>query len=347
MPNRSAIASLSLGRAWVHDLPGKLRQAAKYGFEGIEMFYEDIEYFSHSLGVGILDAATRIKHLCNALHLEIVCLQPFLFYEGLVDRIERHRLVSEKLPLWFRLAHILGTDLIQVPSNFLAPDPVTGEPRTTGDMAIIVSDLQEIADLALQQSPPIRLAYESLAWGNHVDTWEKCWEIITLVDRPNFGACLDTFNIAARVYADPTVPTGKNPDADVAIRASITRLVKTVDVRKVFFVQIVDGERLDSPLVEGHPFYVKEQPSRMSWSRNARLFAFEESRGGYLPILDIARAFFDIGFEGWVSMELFSRTLVDPDPRTPEEHARRGMDSYMKLIQKLRLGEIETIRHTL
>jgi 4-hydroxyphenylpyruvate dioxygenase len=347
MPNRSAIASLSLGRAWVHDLPGKLHQAAQYGFEGIEMFYEDLEYFGHSRGIGLLDAAIHIRELCNSLNLEIVCLQPFLFYEGLIDRVEHHRLVAEKLPLWFKLAHLLGTDIIQVPSNFLPPDPVTGESRTTGDMDVIISDLREIADLALQQSPRIRLACESLAWGNHINTWEQCWEVITRVDRSNFGACLDTFNIAARVYADPAVASGKTPDANLAIRASITRLMKTVDARKIFFVQIVDGERLSTPLIEGHPFYVKEQPSRMSWSRNARLFAFEESRGGYLPILDIARAFFDTGFEGWVSMELFSRTLADPSPRTPQEHARRGMESYRKLVQKLGLNMIESIHHTL
>jgi 4-hydroxyphenylpyruvate dioxygenase len=347
MPNRPAITSLSLGKALVHDLPEKLCQAAKYGFEGIEMFYEDLESYSHSLDIGLLDAAMHIRQLCDSLHLETVCLQPFMFYEGLIDRAEHHHLVSEKIQLWFRLAHILGTDIVQVPSNFLPPDSVTGEPRTTGDMDIIVSDLREIADLAGQQSPPIRLAYESLAWGNHVNTWEQCWEVINRVDRPNFGACLDTFNIAARVYADPEVPSGKTPNADIAIRDSITRLVETVDVRKIFFVQIVDGERLSRPLVEGHPFYVKEQPSRMSWSRNARLFAFEESRGGYLPILAVARAFFDTGFEGWVSMELFSRTLADPDPRTPKEHARRGMESYKKLVQKLGLDIRRPIRHTL
>lgn len=311
------------------------------------MFYEDLEYFSEELGVGILDSAVRARQLCDSLRLEVVCLQPFLFYEGLLDRVEQQRLATQKLPLWFAIARILGTDLIQVPSNFLPPDPDTGKPRTTGDMDIIVSDLREIADLALQQSPPIRLAYESLAWANHIKTWEQCWEVITLVDRPNFGACLDTFNIAARVYADPAVPSGKTPDADIAIRASIARLVTTVDAQKIFFVQVVDGERLSAPLVEGHPFYVKEQPSRMSWSRNARLFAFEESRGGYLPILDITRAFFDTGFEGWVSMEMFSRTLADPSRQTPEEHARRAMESYGKLMQKLGLDIVEPVRHTL
>jgi 4-hydroxyphenylpyruvate dioxygenase len=347
MPNRSAIASMSLGRAWVHDLPGKLRQAARYGFEGIEMFYEDLEYFANAGAFDPLEAAGQIRQLCDSLHLDIVCLQPFLFYEGLLDRTEHDRLVNEKLPLWFKIAHILGTDIIQVPSNFLGPDPVTGEPRTTGDMDVIVGDLREIADLAVQQSPPIRFAYESLAWGNHINTWEMCWEVIMRVDRPNFGACLDTFNIAGRVYADPASPSGKTPNADIDMQASVRRLIKTVDARKVFFVQIVDGERLSAPLVVGHPFYVEGQPSRMNWSRNARLFAFEESRGGYLPILEIARAFFDIGFEGWVSMELFSRTLADLDPRTPEQHAKRGMESYKKLVQMLRLDRIDPIRQHL
>lgn len=338
---------MSLGRAWVHDLPGKLHQAAKYGFEGIEMYYEDLEYYGIELGTGLVDAAIRIRELCDILHLEIVCLQPFLFYEGLIDRAEQKHLASIKIHLWFELAHILRTDMIQVPSNFLPPDAVTGKPRTTGDMDIIVGDLREIADLALQQSPPIRLAYESLAWANHINTWEQCWEVIDRVDRPNFGACLDTFNIAARVYGDPAAPNGMVFNAENAICESIKRLVKTVDAQKIFFVQIVDGERLSDPLIEGHPFHVKGQPSRMSWSRNARLFAFEESRGGYLPILDIARAFFQTGFQGWVSMELFSRTLADPDPSTPAEHAWRGMESYKKLIQKMGFDAISPLCHTL
>lgn len=46
----------------------------------------------------------------------------------------------------------------------------------------------------------------------------------------------------------------------------------------------------------------------MSWSRNARLFALEEVRDGYLPVLEIAREIFRLGFYRWASLELFSRS---------------------------------------
>jgi 4-hydroxyphenylpyruvate dioxygenase len=157
------------------------------------------------------------------------------------------------------------------------------------------------------------------------------------VDRPKLGICLDTFNIAARVYADPACPTGKTPNAMSDLQNYISRLLTTVEIDKVFLVQVVDGERLAAPLLKGHEWYVEEQPSWMIWSRNVRLFPFEQELGGYLPVIDIAKAIFDLGFEGWVSMELFSRTTTDSDPRTPEEHAKRGMRSWQKLVQELEL----------
>ncbi|KAI9924880.1 hypothetical protein ASPWEDRAFT_27989 [Aspergillus wentii DTO 134E9] len=336
--NRPGIASMSLGRPWIHDLPGKLHQAARYGFEGIELFFDDLDCFAqYSCNGDVTEAAQRTRQLCESLGLTIICLQPFSFYEGLLDRKEHEKHVTEKLPRWFGIARILGTDLIQVPSNFLGADPETGLSRTSSDRALIVSDLQRIADLGLQQSPPFRFVYEALCWGNHIDTWEASWEVVEAVNRPNFGLCLDTFNIAGRVYADPASPTGKNPNAEADLKASIARLRDNVDPAKVFYVQVVDGERLAAPLDEKHEFHVPGQPTRMNWSRNARLFAFEEDRGGYLPVLDVAKAFFDIGFKGWVSLELFSRTLADPNPQTPQEHARRGSESYRKLVAALKL----------
>ncbi|KLJ08355.1 4-hydroxyphenylpyruvate dioxygenase [Blastomyces silverae] len=227
--------------------------------------------------------------------------------------------------------------MIQIPANFLGPDPGTGKPRTTGDLDVIVADLREVAERGLREDPPVRFAYEALAWSTHVDTWEACWEVVQRVDRANFGICLDTFNLAGRVYADPAVRGGKVVNADANLRASLARLVAAVDVRKVFYIQVVDAERLERPLVKGHEWHVSGQPSRMSWSRNARLFAFEEERGGYLPILAVARAFFDLGFEGWVSLELFSRSTADPKPDTPAAHARRGAESWRKLVRYLGL----------
>ncbi|KAJ5568764.1 hypothetical protein N7450_011250 [Penicillium hetheringtonii] len=332
--NRPGIASMSLGRPWIHDLPGKLMQAAAHGFEGMELFFDDLDCYAQRIFNGDhLEAAHTVRRMCERLGMTIICLQPFSMYEGLLDRAESDRLINEKLPKWFTLARALGTDMIQVPSNFLGPDPKTGAPRTTGDHAVIVRDLQRLADLGAGAG--FRFVYEALCWGDHVDTWEASWDVVRDVDRPNFGLCLDSFNIAGRVYADPASPTGCTSNAAADLAASLDRLRNAnIDPAKIFYVQLVDGERLNAPLDEKHPFHVPNQPVRMNWSRNARLFPFEESRGGYLPIVDVARVFFeDLGFKGWVSLELFSRTLADPDPFTPADHARRGIDSYNKAAQ--------------
>ncbi|RHZ44497.1 sugar phosphate isomerase/epimerase family protein [Aspergillus thermomutatus] len=338
MPNRLGIGSMSLGRPGIHDLPTKLHQASRHGYQGIELFFDDLDFLARSSFNGCLIAAAHeVRRLCDTLRLSIICLQPFLFYEGLLDRTQHEHLVTEKLPQWFLLARILNTDLIQIPSNFLPPDPATGESRTTGHLPTIVADLQRLADLGRAQSPPVRFVYEALAWGTHIDTWEQAWDVVARVDRPNLGLCLDTFNLAGRVYADPAAPSGTTPHAEADLHASLQRLRARVDVAKVFYLQLVDGERLAAPLDAHHPFHVPGQPARMSWSRNARLFPFEPERGGYLPVLEVARAFFDLGFEGWVSLELFSRTLADPDPATPEAHAIRGYRSWVKLVEALKL----------
>jgi 4-hydroxyphenylpyruvate dioxygenase len=152
--------------------------------------------------------------------------------------------------------------------------------------------------------------------------------------------CLDTFNIAGRIYADPASPTGRTPDAEEAVRESISRLVAEVDVSKVFYVQVVDAERLQTPLVEGHAFYNSQQPARMSWSRNCRLFYGERDLGAYLPVKEIASAFFHgLGYQGWVSLELFNRRMADDGPEVPEELALRGAVSWAKLVRDMDLGK--------
>lgn len=260
-----AIASLSLGFPPDQFLAQKLRAAAGYGFDGIEMYFDDLKSYAKASNITLFTAAHNISALCDILCLQVICLQPFLFYEGLRDRAEHARKLNEQLPLWFEIAALLKTDLILVPSNFLGPDPIDHEPRTTGDLDVILGDLRELADNGLQRNPPIRFAYESIAWANHVNTWEAGWEIVCQVNRPNFGICLDTFNIAARVYADPAVPSGVIANADACLCSSLERLRSTVDPEKIFLLQIADGERLSSPLVEGHQFYVPGQPSLMTW----------------------------------------------------------------------------------
>ncbi|KAI3319301.1 xylose isomerase-like TIM barrel [Xylariaceae sp. AK1471] len=337
MPCRLAITSMSLGRCFAgHSFVHKIDMARLYGYQGLELFYEDLVDIAEQLPGGDtreneLEAANIIRRLCHERGIAILCLQPFAHYEGLLDRQE-HLKRLEKLEFWFQLARALHTDIVQIPSSF-GPASELSE-----DMDLAVADLQKAADMGLTQKPPIRFVYEALCFGTRYNTWEESWDIVQAVNRPNFGLCLDTFNIAGRIYADPASPSGRAPNCDEAVRESIARLVATVDVSKVFYVQVVDAERLAAPLVEGHQFYDAEQPARMSWSRNCRLFYGEKDRGAYLPVTEISRAMFQgLGFEGWVSMELFHRRMADTDAVVPKELASRGATAWSKLVRDMKL----------
>lgn len=155
------------------------------------------------------------------------------------------------------------------------------------------------------------------------------------VDRANFGTCLDAFNICGREFADPAAHDGRMLDAERALGASLERMR---DVKKVFLVQVADAERMREPLVEGLSFHIDGQPTRMSWSRNARLFPGEEDKGAYLPVLDVLRAITGqdvLGYDGWISSETISRTLVDPRPEVVKEHAQRAEISWRWMEKEL------------
>ncbi|KAJ9221755.1 hypothetical protein DTO027B5_7084 [Paecilomyces variotii] len=339
-PYKLAVTSVSLGRARFHSIREKLLQASRHGIQGIELFYEDLEHLASSfpggaISTNILLAAHHIRKLCDSLDLTVINLQPFMFYEGLLDRSEHDRIINEKLPLWFGILRILGSDTILIPSNFLPPDPTTGQVRITGNIDVIVSDLTEMADLGARQSPPVKFAYEALAWGTFVDTWEAAWDIVCRVNRPNFGIGLDTFNIAGRIYGDPTSLTRKTRTAELDFHLSMLRMSRILDPGKIFSFQLADAEYMARPLSTKHPFHVEGQPSRMSWSRNARLFPFERGLGAYLPVLEVVKTVLNLGYTGWISMEVFSTSLASPEAFVPLIQARRALDSWEILIEEI------------
>ncbi|KJR82409.1 4-hydroxyphenylpyruvate dioxygenase [Sporothrix schenckii 1099-18] len=337
-PCRLSISTLSLGQSYAgHSLEQRLDQASQHGYQGIELFYDDLEYIAQTLPLvppssftttdstvipttilmaapttaptdsQLVRAAALVRAMCATRRLAVICLQPFRHFEGLVSRDARaHRLAE--LHLWCRLAGILRTDLILIPSNFLPAGQVTGE------FKFIVQDLREAAEIAAAATPPLGVAQQ--------------------VDRPNFGLCLDTFNIAARVYADPAVSGGVQPEGPQRLTESVKELAAAVSVDRVFLVQIADGARLAAPLVPGHPLYDADSPARMTWSRQHRLFYGEDDRSGYLPVDQVLAAILgDLGYRGWLSFELFNRRTSGTDASVPAEMARRGAASWAKLVE--------------
>ncbi|KAF4981670.1 hypothetical protein FZEAL_2557 [Fusarium zealandicum] len=344
MAHKPSICTMSLGRCFAgHSLPNKLDMAQKYGFQGIEVFYEDLLDLARSLPGGgspenQITAARTIRQLCTARNLTVICLQPFMHFGGLIDRNE-HKKSLRELQLWFELVHALGTDLILFPSSFLPLKEITD------DLDLIAADFIEAAEMGLQEAPVVRFAFEALCWGTKIDTWEASWDIVQRVDTPNFGVCLDSYNILGRIYADPASPSGRTNGCEKATIESIQRLLSDIDASKVFLLQVADGERLSRPLNRNHPFYSSEQPTRMSWSRNARLFYGESQYGAYLPCKRLLKTVVQgLGFEGWLSFEVFNRRLTETDKCVPEEMARRAAESWMKMKTDLGLRTEDEIQ---
>lgn len=161
MPNQHnlapAISSMSLGRAWHHSLIHKLDCAQANGIKGIELFFEDLEYFARekightASSEDLIEAASSVFTLCQARNLEIVCLQPFSGYEALKNRAE-HDAMIEKAKLWFRIAKELKTDMVLVPATFRECEALIDS------VDVIVADLQQLADLGAKCG--IKFAYE-------------------------------------------------------------------------------------------------------------------------------------------------------------------------------------------
>lgn len=88
------------------------------------MFWEDLVFAAKRFDPdstersepAILKAAEWARGLCDANGLVVMALQPFINYDGLLDE-GKHAEQIVKLKLWFKVVKILGTDLIQVPSQ--------------------------------------------------------------------------------------------------------------------------------------------------------------------------------------------------------------------------------------
>ncbi|KAJ6057809.1 hypothetical protein N7460_001083 [Penicillium canescens] len=185
--------------------------------------------------------------------------------------------------------------------------------------------MRALADLASATKPTVSIAYEALSWGTNHSTWESALDLVNSVNRPNFGLCMDTFHEATKIWGDPSSPSGKQMYAEERLRDSLRRFVRDCPLEKLFYVQLSDGERFDPPYSVTHPWAVPGEAKEFTWSRHARPFPFESEFGGYLPIGEIARAWIvEMGFKGWVSMEVFDRRLRDGSVSV-ETAARRGL----------------------
>ena len=208
---RKSIATVSLSGA----LPDKLAAIARAGFDGVEIFDNDL--IASSLTPEQISA--RAADLGLAIDLfqplrDIEAAPPARFADNL--RRAEHK---------FRIMSRLGADLLLVCSS-VAPD-------TLDDDNLAAAQLHALADRAAAHG--IRIAYEALAWGRHVHDYLHAWRLVQLADHPNLGTCLDSFHILSRDID----PVG----------------IEAIPGEKIFYLQLADAPRLAMDVLQWSRHY--------------------------------------------------------------------------------------------
>ena len=239
-----SIATVSLSGS----LDEKLRATASAGFGAVEIFENDLLSFNGS--------PRDVGKLCRDLGLEICAFQPFRDFEGMPEP-QRNRNFA-RAERKFDLMQELGTDLLLICSNI--------SPASLGGIDRAAADFRELGERAAVRG--LRVGFEALAWGRHVNDYRDAWEIVRRADHTSIGIILDSFHALA-----PAFPTNA---------------IQSIPADKIFLVQLADAPKLGLDV--------------LSWSRHFRCFPGQ----GDLPVADFMEAVRTTGYAGPLSLEIFN-----------------------------------------
>jgi 4-hydroxyphenylpyruvate dioxygenase len=239
-----SIATVSLSG----DLAEKLEAIAAAGFKGVEIFENDLLSFHGT--------PADVRKMVADLGLDIITFQPFRDFEGMPA--ESRERIFARAERKFDLMAELGCDLLLVCSNV--------SPASLGGIDRAAADLAALGERAARHG--MRVGFEALAWGRHINDYRDAWEVVRRADHAAIGLVLDSFHIFAR--RTDLKPIGAIPRD------------------RVFLVQLADAPVLDM--------------DSLSWSRHFRNFPGQ----GELPLLDFMAALQATGFDGPLSLEIFN-----------------------------------------
>jgi 4-hydroxyphenylpyruvate dioxygenase len=145
----------------------KIIAAAEAGFDGIEVFREDI--------IGLDGPVEDIAALAGKQGIEIVGLQSLRDFEAGPEAEQAWSL--KRAERFLDLAVSIGAPMLVVCANTRS-DSIDDPDRAAADLALL-------ADMA--QSRGLRIGYEALATSKWVRNAADAWAIVKKADRPNLG----------------------------------------------------------------------------------------------------------------------------------------------------------------
>jgi 4-hydroxyphenylpyruvate dioxygenase len=260
---RTSIATVCLSGG----LDEKLAAAAAAGFDGVEVFESDL--------VASASSPTEIRRRGEDLGLSMELYQPFRDFEAVPPDRLAHNLRRARRKL--ELTCLLGAPMLLVCSSVseLAVD----------DDSLASEQLHRLATVAEEYG--VRVAYEALSWGRHVNDYEHAWRIVEAADHPALGVCLDSFHILSR---------GTGLDG-----------IGSIPSDKLFFLQLSDAPLLAMDVLQ--------------WSRHHRCFP---GQGGFdLP--GFLHRVVAAGYRGPLSLEVFNDVFRQADPGHTAVDAMRSL----------------------
>ncbi|MGZ4566337.1 MAG: bifunctional sugar phosphate isomerase/epimerase/4-hydroxyphenylpyruvate dioxygenase family protein [Blastococcus sp.] len=260
---RRAIATVCLSGT----LEDKIVAAAAAGFDGIEVFAPDL--------IASPWSPAELAARCTDLGLSIDLYQPFRDLDSTDPaRFARNLVRAERT---FDVMAALGTTTVLVCSS-VAPDAVDDDDLLAGQLGALA---------ARADARGLRVAYEALAWGRHVSTWERSWDVVRRADSPALGLCLDSFHVLSR---------GGDPAGFAAVPGG-----------KLFFLQLADAPHLAMDVLQ--------------WSRHHRLFPGQ----GAFDLPGFLRCVLAAGYTGPLSLEVFNDVFRQADPTRTAVDAMRSL----------------------
>jgi 4-hydroxyphenylpyruvate dioxygenase len=269
---RKSIATVSLSGP----LAGKLTAVAEAGFDGVEIFENDL--LSSPL------APEEVRARAADLGLSIDLFQPFRDFEAVpADVLGRNLRRAEHK---FAVMERLGAAQLLVCSS-VSPDAVA-------DDALAAEQLHALAGRAAEHG--IRVAYEALAWGRHVDDYRHAWRIVELADHPALGVCLDSFHILSR---------GSDPAG-----------IEDIPAEKIFFLQLADAPHLSMDVLQ--------------WSRHYRNFPGQ----GAFDVAGLVGHVLRAGYQGPLSLEVFNDVFRQADAGRTARDAMRSLIALEEAVSE-------------
>ncbi|SET75921.1 bifunctional sugar phosphate isomerase/epimerase/4-hydroxyphenylpyruvate dioxygenase family protein [Oceanicella actignis] len=269
---KTSIATVSISGS----LREKLAAISKIGFDGIEIFEQDF--------IADEGSPREIGRMIRDHGLEITLFQPFRDFEGLTG--EARRRAFDRARCKFDTMVELGAELLLVCSSV--------HPESLGGIDRAAQDLAELGDIAAERG--LRVGYEALAWGRHVNDHRDAWEIVRRADHPNVGLILDSFHTLARKI-DPNT-------------------IRRIPGDRIFFVQLADAPQIEMDL--------------LYWSRHFRCMPGE----GDLPVQAFMQAVAATGYDGPVSLEIFNDQFRGGRPEGLARDGYRSLAALMDDVRR-------------